>query len=54
MPAIEQAKRMRLLRANVEAFDASWWARQMVHDAMLELQVGRAVESTNAERRMSA
>ncbi len=54
MPAIEQAKRMRVLRANVETFDASWWARRMVHDAMLQLQVGRSVEGTNLERRMSA
>ena len=54
MPAIEQAKRMRVLRANVETFDASWWARRMVHDAMLQLQVGRSVAGTNLERRMSA
>ena len=33
MPPIEQAKRMRILRANVMSFDASWWARQMVDDA---------------------
>jgi trehalose-6-phosphate synthase len=33
MPTIEQAKRMRILRANVMSFDASWWARQMVDDA---------------------
>ena len=33
MPAIEQAKRMRILRANVMSFDASWWARQLVDDA---------------------
>ena len=33
MPAIEQAKRMRVLRASVMSFDASWWARQMVDDA---------------------
>ena len=32
----EQSKRMRLLRANVAAFDASWWARQLIHDAMLQ------------------
>lgn len=34
MPAIEQQKRMRLLRANVTAFDATWWARQMIDDAV--------------------
>ena len=33
MPPIEQAKRMRVLRANVLSFDASWWARQIVDDA---------------------
>ena len=32
MPPIEQAKRMRILRAGVSSFDASWWARQMVDD----------------------
>jgi trehalose 6-phosphate synthase len=30
MPEWEQASRMRLLRANVKAFDASWWARQLL------------------------
>ena len=35
MPPIEQAKRMRLLRANVTTFDAAWWATQMVEDARL-------------------
>jgi trehalose 6-phosphate synthase len=33
MSAIEQAKRMRVMRDNVTSFDASWWARQMVEDA---------------------
>ena len=33
MPAVEQRKRMRILRENVTSFDASWWARQMVDDA---------------------
>ena len=33
MSAVEQAKRMRILRDNVMAFDASWWARQLVDDA---------------------
>ena len=54
MPAIEQAKRMRVLRTNVETFDASWWARQMVHDAMLELRRGGAGRIADADRRMSA
>ena len=35
MSIAEQSKRMRLLRANVATFDASWWARQLVRDAML-------------------
>jgi trehalose 6-phosphate synthase len=35
MPPIEQLKRMRQLRANVQTFDASWWAQQMVDDAAL-------------------
>lgn len=34
MPSVEQAKRMRIMRADVMAFDASWWARQLVQDAM--------------------
>jgi len=34
MPIAEQSKRMRLLRDNVETFDASWWARQLVQDAV--------------------
>lgn len=33
MPAIEQSKRMQILRANVMSFDASWWAGQIVDDA---------------------
>src|SRR5688572_20911550 len=40
MPAVEQARRMRILRASVMSFDASWWARQMVDDATR--LVGRA------------
>jgi trehalose 6-phosphate synthase len=36
MCAAEQSKRMRLLRVNVETFDASWWARQLVQDAMTD------------------
>ena len=35
MSDAEQSKRMRLMRANVVAFDASWWAHQLIHDAML-------------------
>jgi trehalose-6-phosphate synthase len=33
MPAVEQATRMRVLRANVMTCDASRWAKQMVDDA---------------------
>jgi trehalose 6-phosphate synthase len=33
MAPIEQTKRMRILRAEVAAFDASWWAEQVVQDA---------------------
>ena len=32
MPAIEQAKRMRILRAEVTSADASWWAAQLIGD----------------------
>lgn len=34
MPHVEQSRRMRLLRQNVLAFDASWWAGRMVEDAV--------------------
>jgi trehalose 6-phosphate synthase len=34
MSTAEQSKRMRLLRANVATFDASWWARQLIQDAV--------------------
>jgi len=33
MPWAEQAARMRVLRENVSACDASWWARQLMSDA---------------------
>jgi trehalose 6-phosphate synthase len=34
MSPAEQVMRMRVLRANVEAFDASWWAGQLLDEAM--------------------
>ena len=34
MPASEQVSRMRALRALVAAFDADWWGRQMIREAM--------------------
>jgi trehalose 6-phosphate synthase len=34
MSIAEQSKRMRLLRDNVATYDASWWARQLIQDAM--------------------
>ena len=33
MPAREQTRRMRQLRANVSAFDSRWWAEQLLRDA---------------------
>ena len=42
MPAIEQAKRMRILRAEVTSADASWWAAQLIGD------VRRVAESAPA------
>jgi trehalose 6-phosphate synthase len=33
MPAAEQSRRMRRLRANVAAFDTTWWSGQMLRDA---------------------
>ena len=47
MPAAEQAIRMRLLRANVRAFSASWWADQLVHDAGRE--TGRHTTAASLE-----
>jgi trehalose 6-phosphate synthase len=49
MSVTEQAKRMRLLRANVETFGAAWWVRQLIHDAMLVRHAG-----FNAARRRGA
>jgi trehalose-6-phosphate synthase len=52
MAPIEQAKRMRVLRNNVESFDASWWARQLVDAAMRHSEAtGRR---THAEQHLSA
>ncbi|MEO7271673.1 MAG: trehalose-6-phosphate synthase [Vicinamibacterales bacterium] len=34
MPVAEQVSRMRALRAIVAAFDADWWGRQMIREAM--------------------
>ena len=43
MSSAEQTKRMRVLRANVATFDASWWARELVHDAMCSRRRREAV-----------
>ena len=37
MPSIERAKRMRVMRANVSAFDASWWAQQLLDDVTIQV-----------------
>jgi trehalose 6-phosphate synthase len=34
MPVGDQVTRMRLLRANVSTFDAMWWARALLQDAI--------------------
>lgn len=34
MPIDEQVTRMRLLRANVSTFDAAWWSRALLRDAI--------------------
>ena len=39
MSSAEQTKRMRLLRANVAAFDAAWWARQLLRDVAVPLRL---------------
>jgi trehalose 6-phosphate synthase len=43
MSIAEQAKRMRLLRANVAAFSASWWADSLISDAMEVREATRAI-----------
>jgi trehalose 6-phosphate synthase len=43
MSIAEQSKRMRLLRANVAAFDASWWTHQLIDDAMLLVHRGHTI-----------
>jgi trehalose 6-phosphate synthase len=52
MPAVEQQKRMRILRENVTSFDASWWARQLVADAVRHGAVARRRQLS--EQRLSA
>jgi trehalose 6-phosphate synthase len=52
----EQSRRMRLLRADVATFDASWWARELVQDAVRVhahqgangMRAGRAAERRSA------
>jgi trehalose-6-phosphate synthase len=56
MSVAEQSTRMRVLRANVATFNASWWASQLLHDALLESRRGHATmirQGSRAER-MSA
>jgi trehalose 6-phosphate synthase len=48
MPSGEQAYRMQKLRANVAAFDARWWMRQLVGDALLVHQSARTDDSAEA------
>jgi hypothetical protein len=40
MSELEQARRMRLLRANVATYDAHWWSRQIITDATSVNRVG--------------
>jgi len=44
MSMAEQSRRMRLLRDNVATFDASWWARQLIQDAVRANQRTYSVE----------
>jgi trehalose 6-phosphate synthase len=48
MPAIEQQKRMRVLRDNVRSFDASWWAKELLGQAAN--REGRVSRSISLDR----
>jgi trehalose 6-phosphate synthase len=37
MSVTEQCRRMRPMRTNVATFNAAWWARQLVRDAMRDI-----------------
>jgi trehalose 6-phosphate synthase len=43
MSDAEQGGRMRLLRANVRAFDARWWAARLLADARTVRQAAAAI-----------
>jgi trehalose 6-phosphate synthase len=49
MSDADQAARMRELRANVTAYDAQWWAQQLIDDAS---RVSRTSKVAGRERRM--
>ena len=48
MGTTEQARRMRLLRANVARFDAAWWARRLLDDAGWVRRRDQSVASPHA------
>lgn len=52
MSPAEQAMRMRLMRANVRAFDATWWATRLLEDASTALMHRRAQCDQRAEERI--
>ena len=52
MSMAEQSKRMRLLRDNVETFDGSWWAHQLVQDAVCSRT--NSVAAASLGQRLSA
>ena len=55
MSSDEQADRMRKLRANVAGFDARWWMRQLVGDALaVQPSEGTEENAGTAGRSMSA
>jgi trehalose 6-phosphate synthase len=56
MCAAEQSRRMRLLRANVQAYSAAWWAQQLLQDAMAETHLTIPVAASEGllARRVSA
>jgi len=49
MPVSEQARRMRLLRANVAKFDSTWWGRQLVAESIAATRPTRTQPEVTAD-----
>jgi len=49
MPVSEQARRMRLLRANVAKFDSTWWGRQLIAESLAATRPTRTHQEVTAD-----